>query len=206
MRIKRHTGLTVDATTFRQIVGVYIPSYTSDGRGGETVSYSLLTQLYADVQSETDTRTLQELGFTVNDIYKVRTRFVNITNAAKILWNGNYYTIHKTSDLGLRQRYLEIICYTKQGASQTIQINPAVNNLEYITVGGETSLTYNGIPSLIGKTVLLVSIGGVETGAIITTGTPTGSQILFNSTTGTLTFSNDTLPLPANVLIRILYQ
>jgi hypothetical protein len=40
---------------------------------------------------------------------------------------------------------------------------------------------------LIGRAVRLVLLGGIGSGEIITTGTPTGNQLLFDSAAGTLT-------------------
>ena len=54
----------------------------------------------------------------------------------------------------------------------------------YDPAGGETSITWT---DMIGKTCVYVSRGGVDTRQIVS-GTPTGEQVSFNSTTGTLTF------------------
>lgn len=40
---------------------------------------------------------------------------------------------------------------------------------------------------LIGRAVRLVLLGGIGSGEVITTGTPTGNQLLFDSASGTLT-------------------
>lgn len=56
-------------------------------------------------------------------------------------------------------------------------------------IDGATGATVND-PTLIGKSVLTVFRGSQRSGKIITTGTPTGEQILFDTSTGDLTAAN----------------
>lgn len=78
-----------------------------------------------------------------------------------------------------------------------------VQQYQYTAVGGETSISD---ASLIGRTVLYVSVGGIDVGYIHNDGTvPNGNDVTFNSTTGTITFSLDNV-LQANTFIRVLYK
>lgn len=56
---------------------------------------------------------------------------------------------------------------------------------QYTAAGGETTITWTDV---IGNTCLYVSRGGVDVREILTSGTPTGDQVKWNSTTGVLTF------------------
>ncbi len=70
----------------------------------------------------------------------------------------------------------------------------------YTASGGETSITF---ADTIGYACLYVSRGGVDAQNILTTGTPTGDDVKFISSTGVLTFGR---PLEAGEYIRGLFQ
>ena len=69
--------------------------------------------------------------------------------------------------------------------SGTIITGGATIMKQYTAAGGETTITWT---DLIGNTCLYVSRGGIDVREIITTGSPTGDQVKFDTTTGTLTF------------------
>lgn len=77
--------------------------------------------------------------------------------------------------------------------------NP-VKTKGYTAVGGETSITF---ADTIGYACLYVSRGGVDAQNILTTGTPTGDDVKFISSTGVLTFGRT---LEAGEYIRGLFQ
>lgn len=77
--------------------------------------------------------------------------------------------------------------------------NP-VKTKGYTAVGGETSITF---ADTIGYACLYVSRGGVDAQNILTTGTPTGDDVKFVSSTGVLTFGRS---LEAGEYIRGLFQ
>jgi predicted secreted protein len=77
--------------------------------------------------------------------------------------------------------------------------NP-VKTKGYTASGGETSITF---ADTIGYACLYVSRGGVDAQNILTTGTPTGDDVRFVSSTGVLTFGR---PLAAGEYIRGLFQ
>lgn len=77
--------------------------------------------------------------------------------------------------------------------------NP-VKTKGYTAVGGETSITF---ADTIGYACLYVSRGGVDAQNILTTGTPTGDDVKFVSSTGVLTFGR---ALEAGEYIRGLFQ
>jgi len=77
--------------------------------------------------------------------------------------------------------------------------NP-VKTKGYTASGGETSITF---ADTIGYACLYVSRGGVDAQNILTSGTPTGDDVRFVSSTGVLTFGR---PLEAGEYIRGLFQ
>jgi predicted secreted protein len=77
--------------------------------------------------------------------------------------------------------------------------NP-VKTKGYTASGGETSITF---ADTIGYACLYVSRGGVDAQNILTTGTPTGDDVKFVSSTGVLTFGR---ALAAGEYIRGLFQ
>jgi predicted secreted protein len=70
----------------------------------------------------------------------------------------------------------------------------------YTAAGGETTVTF---ADAIGYTCLYVSRGGIDAQNIITSGTPTGDNVKFLSSTGVLTFSR---ALETGEFIRGLFQ
>ena len=70
----------------------------------------------------------------------------------------------------------------------------------YTAAGGETTVTF---ADAIGYTCLYVSRGGIDAQNIITSGTPTGDNVKFISSTGVLTFSR---ALETGEFIRGLFQ
>ena len=77
--------------------------------------------------------------------------------------------------------------------------NP-VKTKGYTASGGETSITF---ADTIGYACLYVSRGGLDAQNILTTGTPTGDDVKFVSSTGVLTFGR---ALEAGEYIRGLFQ
>ena len=70
----------------------------------------------------------------------------------------------------------------------------------YTAAGGETSITF---ADTIGYACLYVSRGGIDAQSILTSGTPTGDNVKFISSTGVLTFGR---PLEAGEYVRLLAQ
>ena len=73
---------------------------------------------------------------------------------------------------------------------------------DYIATGGETSITWIGA---IGLSCVTVTRGGIEVRAIASSGTPTGENVTFNSSTGVLTFAT-ARPLEADEFVRGLFK
>jgi predicted secreted protein len=84
-----------------------------------------------------------------------------------------------------------------QGISFSTQI---VKMLDYTATGGETTITFT---DAIGFTCFSVSRGGVEVQTILTSGTPTGDNVMFNTANGILTFGT---ALGTGEFVRALFK
>jgi predicted secreted protein len=73
---------------------------------------------------------------------------------------------------------------------------------DYTASGGQTSITFTGA---IGLSCVTVTRGGIEVRTIQTSGVPTGENVTFNSSTGTLTFAS-TRALEADEFVRALFK
>ena len=71
---------------------------------------------------------------------------------------------------------------------------------QYTAFGGETSITFT---SEIGSTCLSVTRGGIEVRSIGISGSPTGDNVVFNSSTGVLTFAR---ALEADEFVRAIFK
>lgn len=73
---------------------------------------------------------------------------------------------------------------------------------DYTAAGGETSITWTGA---IGLSCVTVTRGGIEVRSIATSGTPTGENVSFNTSTGVLTFAT-ARPLESDEFVRALFK
>lgn len=77
-----------------------------------------------------------------------------------------------------------------------------VREYSKFAVEGTASISF---PDAINTSLLYASRGGIDVGSIITSGVPTGNQVLWNSAAGTLTVSTD-VPFYLNEFVRILVK
>jgi hypothetical protein len=77
-----------------------------------------------------------------------------------------------------------------------------VREYSKFAVEGTASISF---PEAINATLLYASRGGIDVGAILTSGVPTGSQVAWDSSTGTLTVSSD-VAFYLNEFVRILVK
>lgn len=77
-----------------------------------------------------------------------------------------------------------------------------VREYSKFAVEGTASVSF---PDAVNTTLLMASRGGVDVGTILTSGTPTGNQVLWTSATGTLTVAS-TVPFYLNEFVRILVK
>ena len=111
--------------------------------------------------------------------------------------------------------YVYALCGAKLAIAQEILVNGSSGGTvipggggfgvrEYFsfTATGTTSIAF---PDAVNATLLYASRSGMDVGAILTSGTPTGNQVLWTTSTGTLTVAS-TVPFLANEFIRILVK
>ncbi len=78
----------------------------------------------------------------------------------------------------------------------------SVRMLTYTAAGGEETVSFT---SAIGYTCISVTRGGVEVRSILSTGTPTGEDVTFNSNTGVLTFASGRA-LESDEFVRAIFK
>lgn len=111
--------------------------------------------------------------------------------------------------------YVFALCGAKVAIAQEILANGSsggnvvpggggqgVREYSKFAVEGTASITFS---EAVNTTLLYASRGGIDVGAILTSGTPTGSQVLWTSSTGTLTVAS-TVPFYLNEFVRILVK
>lgn len=96
--------------------------------------------------------------------------------------------------------------YTISGTQVTpggvVVLGTNVVMFDYTAAGAETSITWAGA---VGLSCITVTRGGVEVRSIATSGTPTGENVTFNSSTGTLTFAT-ARALESDEFIRAIFK
>ncbi len=73
---------------------------------------------------------------------------------------------------------------------------------DYTAAGGETSITWAGA---IGMSCVTVTRGGIEVRNIGVSGTPSGENVVFNSSTGTITFAS-ARALESDEFVRAIFK
>lgn len=127
---------------------------------------------------------------------------------------GNIYTeegtayISRTTDTGAVEGAATFTIELRGTGSRTrIYTTTATSSLpvmrlEYTGVGGEDSFTD---ALLVGKTAIAIFRDGIEQSKLLLTGTPINKEVLFDATTGTLTFDAGN-PLATGEEVAVLYQ
>jgi len=116
MKILRRSIYTIDGGEMRDLVTLCPPTYTANGRGGETVTYPSGNQItvYALVHPGGNTRQLQEANLTYDNIITVYIRYnAALTSNWKVSFNGAIYSIHKSSDVDSKRRFIQLLCFAK---------------------------------------------------------------------------------------------
>lgn len=91
---------------------------------------------------------------------------------------------------------------TQVEPSGVIVVGSNVVMFDYTAAGGETSITWS---PAIGLSCVTVTRGGIEVRSIGTSGAPTGENVVFNSSTGTLTFASGRA-LESDEFVRALFK
>ena len=119
------------------------------------------------------------------------------TNLTSLQINGPYKDI-ATYSVSLQGSGAYVVSGTQPSTGAIIVRGGAVYNQEYVATGGETTVSF---PAVAGRTCVYVSRGGVDVRQIITAGSPSAEQVLWDGTT--LTFGR---ALEADEFIRGLFN
>lgn len=179
MAVKIHSG------DLRYKVQVLAPAESQNEEGGRERSFSIQVTTWAAVRNMSNFRVEDPTALLDTKEFFIRyvpTRVVSVDHL--LIYNGHVYVVNGVEVVEEQQRFIKITAKNKGGVAdylQTVSQGQVINdNAE----GGETEVVY---PELIGKTILLVLRSGFGV-KLITTGTPISDEVLFTSTTGTLTF------------------
>ena len=114
MKILHRSIYEIDAGEMREIVYLLEPIETADGRGGFDVTYKSPVAVFALVHPGGNVRELQEANLTYDNIITIYMRYNDsLTEGWKINYRGDIYTLHKSSDVDAKKRFLQISAYTK---------------------------------------------------------------------------------------------
>lgn len=103
----------IDVAKMRDIVYLMPPTDTSDGRGGINRVYSTEIQVFAIVNPGGNARELQEQNLTYDNIITVFIRWYDLDQTYRIKYRDVEYTLHKSSDVDAKKRFLKLLCYAK---------------------------------------------------------------------------------------------
>ena len=112
MRIGRNKTNYVDANSMNRLVGLYVPTSTSDNEGGFTTTFALQETVWGDFRPQAQNRSLLESELSFTRFGRLFIRFgVTITDAYQLEVEGEMYTIHSIKNVDDARRYYEIEMY-----------------------------------------------------------------------------------------------
>jgi predicted secreted protein len=165
----------------------------------ENYSYLFLANLQLSRESilikfqiDNDNGGADVLGYTV---------FSGSANLTSLSINGPVENI-STYSVSLQGTGAYTISGTQVDPGGVIVLGNNVIMFDYTAAGAETSITWTGA---IGLSCITVTRGGVEVRSIGTTGVPTGENVRFNSSTGTLTFASGRA-LESDEFVRAIFK
>ena len=172
-----------------------IASWTVTAEGLITISGFNYTSMLALQQS----RQSINISFSIDNVENGFTVISGKTNLTSLQLSGPFKDI-ATYSVSLQGSGAYSISGTQASTGNIIVRNGILINQEYVATGGETTVTF---PSVVSKTCVYVSRGGIDVREIITSGSPSEDQVLWNTLTGVLTFGR---ALEADEFIRGLFN
>jgi len=103
----------LSVSKMRDIVYLMPPTDVADGRGGVTRTYPTEVQLFALVSPGGNARELQENNLTYDNVITVYIRWYDLNNTFRVKYRDVQYTLHKSSDVDAKKRFLKLLCYAK---------------------------------------------------------------------------------------------
>lgn len=180
--------------------------FAQNDSGGNIKLLVLSYNLFASVEPISNTYILEQLQLKYGEGYKIVIRYEPdrlLTPNDEITYNGYIHKIKGIRyDNEAQKRF--VILNTSIGNTQSNtgegSIYIPLNEYHYTATGGESYFQDDILKNWSG--IILVFRDGVDY-RVITTGTPTKKQALYNSTDGSFTFSTDIIPLSTGETIDV---
>jgi hypothetical protein len=172
-----------------------IASWSVTADGLITISGFNYTNMLALQQS----RQSININFSIDNVQDGFTVISGKSNLTSLQLSGPFKDI-ATYSISLQGTGPYVISGTQASTGNIIVRNGILINQEYVATGGETTITF---ASVVGKNCVYVSRGGIDVREIITSGSPSADQVLWNTLTGVLTFGR---ALEADEFIRGLFN
>lgn len=118
MKILRRSIYTIDIGEMRNLITLKPPTITVGTRGNEVITYPSGNWIsaYSLVHPGGNERALQEAGLTYDNIITVYIRYTaSLRSNWKINYDGFDYTIHTSSNVDAKNRFVQLLCYAKTG-------------------------------------------------------------------------------------------
>ena len=112
MKIQKNV-LHISASNMREAVTLNTVTRVADGEGGYTTTITPLKTIFANVEMQKGSRTLELAAISFERVYKIYCRYDDlITNNSTLTYKGQQLTIHSIDNLSQLNRYFEILAYT----------------------------------------------------------------------------------------------
>ena len=118
MKILRRSIQVIDIGEMRDIIILKPPTITVGERNNQVYSYPEADWInaYALVHPGGNERSLQEANLTYDNIVTIYIRWdENLQSDWKVSYDGFDYTIHKSSNIDAKKRFIQLLCYAKTG-------------------------------------------------------------------------------------------
>ena len=118
MKILRRSIYTIDIGEMRNLITLKPPTITTGTRNNQVYTYPEVNWIsaYALVHPGGNERSLQEAGLTYDNIITAYIRYnADLKSDWKIAYDGFDYTIHTSSNVDAKNRFIQLLCYAKTG-------------------------------------------------------------------------------------------
>lgn len=106
------TQKTIAAEDLKERITFVSYTVASDGEGGTTPTQDTTNTVWGQLTPLSQSRALNEMQLAFNKAVRVYVRYpLAVTTDDKILFDGEYYTIHSILDIDNQHQYLKIIAY-----------------------------------------------------------------------------------------------